>query len=88
MYQSVIVPALQVCNTAWQTDTSATGLNGGRGVFWEVGANGVTLFNTVVTPNSQQYPWGACRATSGGWPDQSTFANVSSGSTPAASTPR
>jgi prepilin-type N-terminal cleavage/methylation domain-containing protein/prepilin-type processing-associated H-X9-DG protein len=75
VYQSVIVPALQVCNTAWQ---SASGLNGARGVFWEVGANGVTLFNTVVTPNSQQYPWGACRATGGGWPDQSTFANVSS----------
>ncbi len=31
-----------------------------------------------MTPNSQQYPWGACRVSGGGWPDQSTFANASS----------
>ncbi len=67
--------ALIACTTAYQSNT---GLNGARGVFWEVGANGATLFNTVVTPNSTQYNWSACRASRGGWPDQATFANASS----------
>jgi prepilin-type N-terminal cleavage/methylation domain-containing protein len=66
---------LNACNTNWSSNSN---INGARGVFWEVGAVGVTLFNTVVTPNSKLHPWGACRASGGGWPDQSTFANVSS----------
>ncbi len=74
-YTTLIVPALNACTMSWK---SGSGINGARGVFWEVGANGVTLFNTVVTPNSQLFPWGACRVSGGGWPDQSTFANASS----------
>ncbi len=75
VYTTLIVPALNACTMSWE---SGSGITGGWGVFWEVGANGVTLFNTVVTPNSQLYPWGACRVSGGGWPDQSTFANASS----------
>jgi prepilin-type processing-associated H-X9-DG protein len=73
--QAAVLNGLNACNTSWR---SATGLNGYRGIFWEVGANGMTLFNTVVPPNSNLYKWGACRASGGGWPDQSTFSNASS----------
>ena len=70
-----VLSSLAACNANWM---SGTGLTGARGIFWEVGAVGITLFNTVVTPNSKLYPWSACRATNGGWPDQATFANASS----------
>jgi prepilin-type processing-associated H-X9-DG protein len=71
-----ITPGLAKCNSAYQAGGS--GLNNRRGIFWEVGTNGITLFNTIVTPNSKQYPWGACRSTTGGWPDQATYAKASS----------
>jgi prepilin-type N-terminal cleavage/methylation domain-containing protein/prepilin-type processing-associated H-X9-DG protein len=73
---NVITTGLTACNTAYQSGT--TNLNQYRGHFWEVGANGTSLFNTVVTPNSQRYKWSACRSNGGGWPDQATYANASS----------
>jgi prepilin-type processing-associated H-X9-DG protein len=38
----------------------------------------MTMFNTIATPNSTQYNWGDCRYTSGGYPNDATFANVNS----------
>ena len=38
----------------------------------------MTMFNTIVPPNSTQYRWGDCRYTSGGYPNDATFANTSS----------
>ncbi len=35
-----------------------------RGNHWEFGVMGDTLANTVVPPNSQQYPWGMCSTAS------------------------
>ena len=54
----------QTCNASWQSGiTSAAGApiatNGG--VRWTVGAETTTLANTLVTPNSKQQPWNACR---------------------------
>ena len=72
---AAIVTGLNACTTAWQ---SKAGINNLRGVFWEVGSLGMTMFNTIVTPNSKQYLWGACRYTSGGYPNDATFANTSS----------
>jgi prepilin-type processing-associated H-X9-DG protein len=65
-------------NTCDSMFNSASNINGNRGHFWEVGAVGITLFNTIVPPNSTQHKWSACRSSGGGWPDQSTFANASS----------
>jgi prepilin-type processing-associated H-X9-DG protein len=70
-----IMAGLQACQVAWQ---NGTGLNNARGIFWEVGSLGMTMFNTIVTPNSQQYPWGDCRCTGGGYPNDATFANANS----------
>jgi prepilin-type N-terminal cleavage/methylation domain-containing protein/prepilin-type processing-associated H-X9-DG protein len=73
--RAAINSGLATCNSKFQ---SGSNLNQYRGHFWEVGANGTTLFNTIVTPNSTQYKWSACRSSSGGWPDQATYANASS----------
>jgi prepilin-type N-terminal cleavage/methylation domain-containing protein/prepilin-type processing-associated H-X9-DG protein len=70
-----ILTGLTACNVAWQ---SKAGINCLRGIFWEVGSLGMTMFNTIVTPNSTQYKWGACRFTGGGYPNDATFANTSS----------
>jgi len=32
-----------------------------KGYRWATGSPGVTMFNTIVPPNSQTYPWGGCR---------------------------
>jgi prepilin-type N-terminal cleavage/methylation domain-containing protein/prepilin-type processing-associated H-X9-DG protein len=56
-WPAVLVGA-QACNTAWNSQ-SAT-LNTGRGNYWFHGTVAQTMFNTVLTPNSQQYPWAFC----------------------------
>jgi len=39
----------------------------------------MTLFNTIVTPNSQQYKWNSCRDQCPGCgPDDSLFSNAQS----------
>jgi prepilin-type N-terminal cleavage/methylation domain-containing protein/prepilin-type processing-associated H-X9-DG protein len=76
--QQAIFTALSACNAAFMGPGANGQNNCWRGIYWEVGANGMTWFNTIVTPNSKQYPWGDCRDQGGGWPDESTFANASS----------
>jgi prepilin-type N-terminal cleavage/methylation domain-containing protein/prepilin-type processing-associated H-X9-DG protein len=73
--QAAISAGLLKCSGNYQ---KSSGLNNARGIFWEVGAVGMTLFNTIVPPNSVQYRWSACRSTGGGWPDQATYSNASS----------
>jgi prepilin-type N-terminal cleavage/methylation domain-containing protein/prepilin-type processing-associated H-X9-DG protein len=73
--QAAITAGLAKCTANYQ---KSSGLNNARGNFWEVGAVGMTLFNTIVPPNSVQYKWSACRSNSGGWPDQATYSNASS----------
>jgi prepilin-type N-terminal cleavage/methylation domain-containing protein/prepilin-type processing-associated H-X9-DG protein len=70
-----VAAGLAACNTAWQSNT---GINTLRGIFWEIGSVGMTLFNTIVPPSSVQYRWGACRFTGGGYPNDATFANANS----------
>jgi len=61
---------LQACTTAWTQliNGPASGAYGGapnigvnRGWHWGWGAEAMTLINTIVPPNSNQYPWNACR---------------------------
>jgi prepilin-type N-terminal cleavage/methylation domain-containing protein/prepilin-type processing-associated H-X9-DG protein len=72
---AAILTALAACNNYFQTKGYN---NSWRGIYWEVGANGMTWFNTIVPPNSSQYTWGDCRDQGGGWPDESTFATATS----------
>jgi prepilin-type processing-associated H-X9-DG protein len=73
---STLSTALQACATALQTNTNVATNKGNR---WGWGATGITLFNTVVPPNSSQYAFGACRHDRAGCsPDQSVFVNAQS----------
>jgi prepilin-type N-terminal cleavage/methylation domain-containing protein/prepilin-type processing-associated H-X9-DG protein len=73
-YQGVIIPAIQACTTAYKSGSNFTTDNGNR---WAWGAVGITLFNTVVTPNGA--PWNDCRDQCPGCsPDDSLFSNAQS----------
>jgi len=73
-YQTVLIPALNLCTQTYQQGSAINATNGNR---WGWGAVGISLFNTVVTPNSKQFPWNSCDY-SGGGPDNSTFSNAQS----------
>ena len=69
--------ALQACTTAYAAlPTNISLVVGNR---WGWGATTITLFHTVVTPNSTQWRWNSCRSSCGGCGgDDSTFANAQS----------
>jgi prepilin-type processing-associated H-X9-DG protein len=48
----------QQCYTAMKT---TPGSNSNRGYRWQTGSPGLSLTNIILTPNSQQYPFSACR---------------------------
>ena len=80
---AAVIQALQACNTFWASGTltgDTTGLKQYTGQVWAQGERGWTLFNTVVPPNSKNYPWHSCRL--GGClecaPEGSNFVNASS----------
>jgi prepilin-type processing-associated H-X9-DG protein len=98
---AAVLAALQSCNSWWATAPRTTcvgyGNNGGvigcdysglkqyDGVTWALGERGATLFNTIVPPNSKQYPWHSCRmdpGSAGGClpcaPEGSSFVNAQS----------
>src|SRR5262249_38668819 len=50
--------ALVLCDTGYEARTAATDIQ--RGKFWSKGSQGMTMFNTIVPPNSPQHPWNAC----------------------------
>jgi prepilin-type N-terminal cleavage/methylation domain-containing protein/prepilin-type processing-associated H-X9-DG protein len=57
-----IMSILSQCSAAWNKN-DAVG-NGGyqcAGQYWGWGTPGMTLFQTVVPPNSAQYTWDSCR---------------------------
>jgi prepilin-type N-terminal cleavage/methylation domain-containing protein/prepilin-type processing-associated H-X9-DG protein len=80
---AAVLQALQSCNTFWASGTltgDTTGLKQYTGQVWAQGERGWTLFNTVVPPNSKNYPWHSCRLTGclECAPEGSNFVNASS----------
>jgi prepilin-type N-terminal cleavage/methylation domain-containing protein/prepilin-type processing-associated H-X9-DG protein len=90
-----VLAALQSCNAWWATaplgscvgygGCDSVGLKQYDGVTWALGERGATLFNTIVPPNSKQYPWHSCRMDPGGAgqclscaPEGSSFINAQS----------
>jgi len=61
-----LMTGLPACNAGW-TSIATTGSNGtatlgcNRGNYWGWGAEAMSLFNTIVPPNSQTYQWSFCR---------------------------
>jgi prepilin-type N-terminal cleavage/methylation domain-containing protein/prepilin-type processing-associated H-X9-DG protein len=86
-----VLQALQNCNVFWKSAALSTcsgyyacdpvGMKQYAGKTWAQGERGLTLFNTIVPPNSTLYPWRACRM-GPGCPgcafDGMNFANISS----------
>jgi len=71
-----VTTALQVCNTAY---AAGTNISKDTGIRWGWGDTGMTLFNTIVPPNSTLYKWASCRTGCGGCsPDSASFVNASS----------
>jgi prepilin-type N-terminal cleavage/methylation domain-containing protein/prepilin-type processing-associated H-X9-DG protein len=87
---AAILQALQSCNTYWKGSALATcssygacdavGVKQYNGQLWALGERGYTLFNTIVPPNSKQYPWRNCHlaCTPSYAPEGSSFVNASS----------
>jgi prepilin-type N-terminal cleavage/methylation domain-containing protein/prepilin-type processing-associated H-X9-DG protein len=64
-WQTVVMPAIQACTTAYNVATTAAGtLTGENGIRWGYGSAGITLFQTVVPPNGA--PWNSCQDQCGG----------------------
>jgi prepilin-type N-terminal cleavage/methylation domain-containing protein/prepilin-type processing-associated H-X9-DG protein len=61
----LVLADLQTCNAKYVNSNSGN-ISLGHGHDWGVGGMGATLFNTIVPPNSTQYPWAACRTDCGG----------------------
>ena len=79
---SAMTQGLNSCNQVWASGKNGVANNNyavNRGDRWGWGTTGDTLFNTVVTPNSKQYPWSSCRfACSGCNVDAAQFAKAQS----------
>jgi len=71
-----LVQALQACTTAYKSNMNLVNDNGVR---WAWGAVGMALFQTIVPPNSTQYPWNDCRTGCAQCsPDDSSYSNSQS----------
>jgi prepilin-type N-terminal cleavage/methylation domain-containing protein/prepilin-type processing-associated H-X9-DG protein len=51
---------LQLCTQYFQAHQNPTGTND-KGFRWAMGGRGITMFNTIVPPQSTLYAWGGCR---------------------------
>jgi prepilin-type N-terminal cleavage/methylation domain-containing protein/prepilin-type processing-associated H-X9-DG protein len=68
--------ALAACNAAFQSNTNLSNQNGAR---WGWGAVSMSLFQTIVTPNSKSFPWNSCRTSCPGCtPDNASYSNAQS----------
>ncbi len=75
---SLLATDLQTCATSYLSAAPGTNLHNSVGAMWMVGSMGDTMFNTVVTPSSTQFKWGACKGGGGGWAEGMNYANASS----------
>jgi prepilin-type N-terminal cleavage/methylation domain-containing protein/prepilin-type processing-associated H-X9-DG protein len=68
---------LQTCTGWFNSKTNAAGYQD-KGLRWSNGSPGLTIFNTIVPPNSQQYPWSGCRYSCACGVDYADYVNASS----------
>jgi len=74
---AAVMSGLGTCNAAYNTPGN---ISTNKGTYWAVGHTGLTLFNTIVPPNSRLYPWSFCRpgCNAGCMPDGSSYVNAQS----------
>jgi prepilin-type processing-associated H-X9-DG protein len=79
---NAVLAGAAACQQAYVTAVNTPGsnnYNNMRGTRWGWGATTVSLFNTVLTPNSKLVTFGACRTSCGGCgSDDSTFSIATS----------
>jgi prepilin-type processing-associated H-X9-DG protein len=83
-----VLAGLQNCNAFWRGpaiiacpngNCNRSGLKQYEGQVWALGERGYTLFNTIVPPNSPDYPWRSCGQTCAGCaPEGSEVSNANS----------
>jgi prepilin-type N-terminal cleavage/methylation domain-containing protein/prepilin-type processing-associated H-X9-DG protein len=74
-----IMSILKQCNTAYAARSTAYDGWQCAGEYWAWGTPGLTMFQTVVPPNSTNYPWNTCRQDCAGCGvDSSHIVNASS----------
>ncbi len=79
LYNGQLTTALQACTTTMNTAVIGSTLSNDNNIRWAWGAVGMTLFNTIVPPNSNQYRWNSCRTScSGCSADDSSYSNSQS----------
>ncbi len=66
VYDASISPAtllstISQCNTSFASAANGSTLSNNRGWFWAWGADSMSMFNTIVPPNSTTSTWGQCR---------------------------
>jgi len=67
---------IQLCTASYKGTGPISNANGAR---WGWGATTMSMFHTVIPPNSKNAPWNSCRMTcSGCGPDDSVFSNAQS----------
>ena len=59
-----VLTDLQTCTTTFLAGSNPAGNN--KGWRWGTGSPGIAFFNTIVTPNNNNYPWSGCRYGCGG----------------------
>jgi prepilin-type processing-associated H-X9-DG protein len=75
---AVLTDALNACSLVYQTK-QATNINISVGNRWGWGGTGETLFQTVVPPNSKQWPWSVRQTCSPPCaPSEAPFSNAQS----------
>ena len=78
MNPQAIIADLQTCAAWFQTQQNPP-WSDDKGFRWGTGSPGVTLFNSIVPPNSQQYKFAGCRFGCGGCGFEfGSYENVSS----------
>jgi prepilin-type N-terminal cleavage/methylation domain-containing protein/prepilin-type processing-associated H-X9-DG protein len=71
-----LILALQACSAAYKSGTNIVSDNGTK---WGWGAVSMTMFQTIVPPNSNTYQWNSCRSGCGGCsPDDASYSNAQS----------
>ena len=63
---AVLQASIQACTTAYKTQQGSNVISNVNGNRWGWGAMTITLFNTVVPPNSKQHSFNSCRPDCGG----------------------
>ena len=75
VYQTVL-QTLALCNASYIAGTRVYLKD--RGARWGHGSEGITIFNTIVTPNSTTFPWSNCKWGTSVTSPQSEYAKADS----------